>query len=119
MLGQTTGSHLNQKIEVQIREETPSAWGGENETWATSETKWGRIMGIGIAMEFRTGRWGGQRTEATHEILFRGKYNFSMGNTRFFHDDTYYIPIEPGFDPGGNSGLFTNIRCRIALEERA
>lgn len=117
MLGQTAGSFLNQKIEVQTRTVTDDDLGGV-EVWATDAIRWGRIMGIGIGMEIRTGRWAGQRSEATHELLFRGQHDFPIGEVRFKWQGKVFIPIEPGFDPGGFMGMFTNIRCRIALEER-
>lgn len=117
MLGQSIGTMLNQQITVQTRIHTPDAMGG-TETWETVAVRWGMIMGIGIGMEIRTGRFGTQRSEATHELLFRGEHIFHIDTTRFICRGKIFMPIEPAFDPGGYLGKFTNIRCRIALEER-
>lgn len=115
-LSQSIGALLSNRVEVQTKTSNLTGM-GEVETWTTTATRWCRIMGIGIGMEIFEMRYMQERSQATHTILFGGNLNFSIANTRFKQGTTYYIPLEPSFDPGGNLGKYTSIHVRIEKAE--
>lgn len=90
--------HLKDRIRVQERiiDETPT---GVKRTWQDKETRWGRMVLIGLDGRAKYEQVG--YSNVTHKLILRGNLDLSLADTRFIWRNKVYEPIEPAGNPDG------------------
>lgn len=86
------------RVEIQKRTKTKT-YQGVDETWATVQTRWARVIIVSTKGEAEFKQVG--LPNVRDKIIFRGNVTLEMKDHRFVYKSNYYEMVEPAKDPDG------------------